>query len=542
MLSKINIAPSIVITSAATKDTTRKHFPNWFRFPEVTWESIDRFADVTKYFALGIISFELFFIFRDVFREVYNDLRDEIRFDEGDDDILYGSGSNIKSGFLFGNNRKALSKNNVRKIITWLQQESEVRDRQPPSIKPTFILSLAQELHKCEALNLGEVQRILVQLTKEEAALLESCLLLSKNKTTFQEIGGLWGVKSTITHWIMSSFSVSSPENENGHEHELEPSPYEKLVVKGKNNRHGAILYGPPGTGKTLLIRAIATHSGLPTLVITPSLIQNKEYAGPSTLKLKTLFELITKLKSCVVVLDDFDGLFMNRQDGEHHTTREMKTEWLQWLDGVMPGTGSEMENRVLIVAATNHPWDVDIAATRRLPQKIYVGLPNTEDRLDLLKKWFEDLSPEESILHYIVNATEGYTPTDIYQVLTTACNNGPIIRRDTNLTLEDIRLALSEVSPTRFSVQYIHQLQTFLSSHKSQQSPVSSHHVNPSQYSENGYCWHTLLGDFYEFQIPIDSQALDAITTIFLNSYEWGSSYELELSDDDEFFDEEDD
>ena len=60
MLSKINIAPSIVITSAATKDTTRKHFPNWFRFPEVTWESIDRFADVTKYFALGIISFELF--------------------------------------------------------------------------------------------------------------------------------------------------------------------------------------------------------------------------------------------------------------------------------------------------------------------------------------------------------------------------------------------------------------------------------------------------------------------------------------------------
>jgi hypothetical protein len=101
MLSKINIAPSIVITSAATKDTTRKHFPNWFRFPEVTWESIDRFADVTKYFALGIISFELFFIFRDVFREVYNDLRDEIRFDEGDDDILYGSGSNIKSGFTF---------------------------------------------------------------------------------------------------------------------------------------------------------------------------------------------------------------------------------------------------------------------------------------------------------------------------------------------------------------------------------------------------------------------------------------------------------
>jgi ATP-dependent 26S proteasome regulatory subunit len=529
-LNQINI-PSIVITSTAIKnDTTRNRFPNWLRFPEISRENIDRVADVTKYFALGIISFELFFIFRDVFREIYSDLRDDIRHD--DDDILYGSG-----GGFFSNNRKALSQNNVRKVINWLQQES---DQQPPNIKPTFILPLAQELHKCEALTLGEVQRILLQLTTEEAALLESCLLLSKNKTTFQEIGGLWGVKSTISQWIMSSFSVSS-ENKNEHEHE--PSPYEKLVVKGKNKCHGAILYGPPGTGKTLLIRAIATHSGLPTLVITPSLIQKEEYAGSSTLKLKTLFELITKLKSCLVVLDDVDGLFMNRQDGEHHTTREMKTEWLQWLDGVIPGTSSVMENRVLIIAATNHPWDVDIAAMRRLPQKIYVGLPNTEDRLDLLKKWFEDLSPEESILHCIVNATEGYIPTDIYEVLTSACNNGPITRRDTNLTLEDIRLALSEVSPTRFSVQYIHQLQSFLASRTSQQSPVSaSDNVNPSQYSENGYCWHTLLGDFYELQIPVDSKAMDAITTIFLNSYEWGSSYELELSDDDEFFDEEDD
>ena len=532
--NQINI-PSIVITSTATtKDTTRNGFRNWLRFPEVSRESIDRVADVTKYFALGIISFELFFIFRDVFREIYSDLRDDIRHDENDDDILYGSG-----GGFFGNNRKALSQNNVRKIINWLQQES---DQQPPNIKPTYILQLAQELHECKALTLGEVQRILLQLTKAEAALLESCLLLSKNKTTFQEIGGLWGVKSTITQWIMSSFSISS-ENEHKNKHERKLSPYEKLVMKGNNNRHGAILYGPPGTGKTLLIRAIATHSGLPTLVITPSLIQKKEYAGSTTPKLKTLFELITKLKSCLVVLDDVDGLFMNRQDGEHHTTREMKTEWLQWLDGVIPGTSSTMENRVLIIAATNHPWDVDIAAMRRLPQKMYVGLPNTEDRLDLLKKWFEDLSPEESILHYIVNATEGYTPTDMYEVLTSACNNGPVTRRDTNLTLEDIRLALSEVSPTRFSVQYIHQLQIYLASRTPQQSPVSaSDNVNPSRYSENGYCWHTLLGDFYEFQIPVDTKALDAITTIFLNSYEWGSSYELELSDDDEFFDEEDD
>jgi ATP-dependent 26S proteasome regulatory subunit len=533
--NQINI-PSIVITSAATtKDTTINRFPNWLRFPEISRESIDRVADAIRYFALGIISFELFFIFRDVFREIYSDLRDDIRHDEDGDDLLYGSG-----GGFFSNNRKALSQNNVRKIIDWLQQES---DQQPPNIKPTYILPLAQELHKCEALTLGEVQQILLQLTKAEAALLESCLLLSKNKTTFQEIGGLWGVKSTITQWIMSSFSVSSENNnENKHEHERELSPYEKLVVKGKYN-HGAILYGPPGTGKTLLIRAIATHSGLPTLVITPSLIQKEEYAGSSTLKLKTLFQLITRLKSCLVVLDNVDGLFMNREDGEHHTTREIKTEWLQWLDGVIPSTSSAIEKRVLIIAATNHPWDVDIAAMRRLPQKIYVGLPNTKDRLDLLKKWFEDLSPDESILHYIVNATEGYTPTDIYEVLTSACNNGPITRRDTNLTLEDIRLALSEVSPTRFSVQYIHQLQSFLASRTTQQSPVSaSDNVSPSQYSENGYCWHTLLGDFYEFQIPVDSKALDAITTIFLNSYEWGSGYELELSDDDEFFDEEDD
>jgi len=181
-------------------------------------------------------------------------------------------------------------------------------------------------------------------------------------------------------------------------------------------------------------------------------------------------------------------------------------------------------------------------------------GLANIEDRYDMLKKWSKDLPPvEESVLQYFVNATEGYMASDLYQVLIHACQKGPMARQDANLTVDDIRVALSTVLPTRFSVQYIQQLQSYISSHNpgsghstpsttqqpssaSGQDYFSPHAIQALSTCENGYCWQTPLGNFYQFQIPVDSQVLDAIQTILLHSFEWGSSDdEWEFSDDDD-------
>ena len=71
-------------------------------------------------------------------------------------------------------------------------------------------------------------------------------------------------------------------------------------------------------------------------------------------------------------------------------------------------------------------------------------------------------------VLEYFVKAAEGQVSSDFYQVLICACLKGPIARRESfkpqNLILEDFCMALSEVSPIRFSLDYIHQVQHVLS------------------------------------------------------------------------------
>jgi len=321
------------------------------------------------------------------------------------------------------------------------------------------------------------------------------------------------------------------------------------------------VLWGPPGSGKSLLISAIAKSSGLPTLLITPRVMQRSK-------SLEGLFSLIETLGSCLVVLDDLDGLFMasqgNSRDYHEAAARNFKNEWLQRWDDLLLSSADPEGNTskcVLTIAATNRPWDVDTAAWRRLPNRVYVGLPNAEDRYDMLKKWSKDLPPiEDPVLQYLVGVTEGYIPSDLYQVLHNACQMGPIARQDSKLTMEDANAALSTVMPTRFSAQYIQQLQLFVGGNgftpmhtpatQQKQPPFGSggydffspHAVQALPYCENGYCWQTPLGNFYQFHIPVDSQVLAAIQTILLHSFEWGWSEDWDVSDYDYDDDEDED
>eukprot|EP00536_Pseudo-nitzschia_multiseries_P000991 jgi/Psemu1/321874/estExt_fgenesh1_pg.C_120037 len=503
-----------------------------------------------------VVLLELFFVVRDVIDEFAGDF-------QGFGQDSWGKASN---GGGFRNNRYALSKKSVQKIIAWFEKMEAVAAEggdicpPPPNVATAWILTVAQELHNCNALSLAEVQRILLELTNAEFSLLDSCLLSSHNKVDVNDgIGGLFAAKSATHQLLLSSLSALRDSNNSNPSIPNNLSPYTEFLAKG-GGHNDMVLWGPPGSGKSLLIRAIAKSSGLPTLLLTPSMMQrNKSLEG--------LFSLIETLGSCVVVLDDLDGLFLasqgNSRDYYDAATRNFRNEWLQRWDDLLVSSADADGNAskcVLTIAATSRPWDVDTAAWRRLPNRIYVGLPNAEDRYDMLKKWSKDLPPiEESVLQYIVAVTEGYIPSDIYQVLHNACQMGPIARQDSELKMEDANAALSSVMPTRFSAQYIQQLQCFVggngstmghtSTAQQQQSPsfgssdhdfFSSQAIQALPYCENGYCWETPLGNFYQFQIPTDSQVLAAIQTILSHSFEWGSSEEWDFSDYDD--DEEDD
>jgi hypothetical protein len=485
---------------------------------------LDRLATVTKFAVFVVIGVELFLIVRDIVQENVRDYQEAM----GDEDAATGL-----RGLWSGDSGSVLSPANVRKLILWLEEPNkEKRDPPPSDVSPAWMIPVAEELRECKALSLAEIQRILLQLTRAEATLLQSCLLPSRNKINFCQVGGLVGVQATIARWLLSS---SAAARETHSQNKL--TPYHKFVAKVTNVR-SLCLWGPPGNGKSFLIRAISNHSGLPTLVITPSLIQRKWY-GETTGRVRTLFKLVDTLKKSCVVLDEIDGLFKSRNDNDHEVTRELKTEWLQWWDGVasashgkIEGNVNEDERKVLFIAATNRPWDVDAAAWRRLGQRVYVGLPNQLDRQDLFNKWSSDLPISPEVLEHLVISTEGYTPSDLLNVLAWACQNGPIARNDMSLTSIDVQNALSEVAPTRLSHQYISQLQNFLTSHRQDVAPIApsphssfpqSSHGDQSNImvpNEQGYCWETSVGNFYQFLVPVDSSVFDAIQDIYWHNY----------------------
>ena len=509
-----------VVHSGPLQETTRRRF-EWFRFPKISRETIEHFAFISKFSLLGIIGFELVIILRDVFRELQ--------------DLSYNE------DYIPGSRTKAFSRNSVENVIAWLKKPEDRRKAPPSTIGPVSLIALAQELDKCYFLPLAEVRKILLQLTNAEAKLLQSCLLSHNNKGDFHYIGGLFNAKRSIVHLLRASLSDSKVWTPSS-------SAYEEMIKKG-DGRNNMVLWGPSGSGKSLMIRAIANNLGLPTLVVSPILIQNYH-------NLETLFSLVSTLRSCVVVLDDLDGLFPSHGKEDHGVTKEIKNELLRWWDGVASySTRCAAKECIFLVAATSRPWDVDTTAWRRLQNRIYIGLPNSEDRYDILKKLSKGLPPiEESVLIHFVSVSEGFMPLDLHQFLIYACESGPMARKDEILTIEDVNVARSAILPTRYSAQYIQQLQRFLSvdtassessttqsqtqqpsSISGTQDYVSPHVISSFPVCENGYCWETALGNFYEFQIPVDSEVLAAIETILLFTFEWSSSDNWDFSDDDD-------
>ena len=76
-----------------------------------------------------------------------------------------------------------------------------------------------------------------------------------------------------------------------------------------------------------------------------------------------------------MIFFDEIDSILTARKgEGEHEATRRLKTEFLIQVDGVSSNT-----SQVLILAATNRPFDLDTAALRRLPLKILIGMPDFE-------------------------------------------------------------------------------------------------------------------------------------------------------------------
>ncbi|XP_072982941.1 uncharacterized protein [Typha latifolia] len=221
---------------------------------------------------------------------------------------------------------------------------------------------------------------------------------------TFTDIGALENVKETLKELVM--LPLQRPE----------------LFCKGQLTKpcKGILLFGPPGTGKTMLAKAVATEAGANFINISMSSITSKWF-GEGEKYVKAVFSLASKIAPSVVFVDEVDSMLGRRENpGEHEAMRKMKNEFMVNWDGLR----TKDKERVLVLAATNRPFDLDEAVIRRLPRRLMVNLPDASNREKILRVILakEDLANDVD-LEAIANMTDGYSGSDLKNLCVTAAH-----------------------------------------------------------------------------------------------------------------------
>ncbi|RDB26848.1 Protein MSP1 [Hypsizygus marmoreus] len=164
----------------------------------------------------------------------------------------------------------------------------------------------------------------------------------------------------------------------------LHPGAFSTGILQ-RESMGGVLLYGPPGTGKTMVIRALALECKARMLQIKPSDIADK-YVGETDKLVRAVFTLARRLAPCVIFIDELDALFGSR--GTSHGNpwrRDMLIEFMQAMDGLQSAKQNK-DAGVVVVGATNRPFDLDDAVLRRLPTRMLVGLPSQTEREEILR------------------------------------------------------------------------------------------------------------------------------------------------------------
>ncbi|KAF8042828.1 hypothetical protein BT93_A1224 [Corymbia citriodora subsp. variegata] len=213
----------------------------------------------------------------------------------------------------------------------------------------------------------------------------------------FDSIGGLEAIKEALFELVI--LPLRRPD----------------LFSHGKllGPQKGVLLYGPPGTGKTMLAKAIAKESGAVFINVRISNLMSKWFGDAQKL-VAAVFSLAYKLQPAIIFIDEVDSFLGQRKTTDHEALTNMKTEFMALWDGFT----TDQNARVMVLAATNRPSELDEAILRRLPQAFEIGIPDRRERAEILKVVLKGEKVEQNIdFDYLASLCEGYTGSDLLEL-----------------------------------------------------------------------------------------------------------------------------
>ncbi|TPX65354.1 hypothetical protein CcCBS67573_g08150 [Chytriomyces confervae] len=146
------------------------------------------------------------------------------------------------------------------------------------------------------------------------------------------------------------------------------------------------------------------------------------KWRGDSEKLVRVLFELARYHSPSTIFIDEIEAIMSHRtsEGAEHEGSRRMKTELLIQMDGL-----SKTKDCVFLLAASNLPWDLDVAMLRRLEKRILIDLPDLSARACMFQINLPQNATDTAgnlvvdIMDYdaLAHLSDGYSGSDIQLV-----------------------------------------------------------------------------------------------------------------------------